>query len=79
MKNKTLKKRKREKLEQPSSSILAYEEDVGTHGIKTVNNWDKQKSIATFTVTKTESKRRKEREVSFAQCFLHWPLDGINE
>ena len=79
MKNKTWKKRKGAKLEQPTSAILAYEEDLGTHGIKTANNWDTQKSIATFTVTETENKRRKEREVSVTQFFVTCHEDGINE
>jgi hypothetical protein len=73
MKNKTWKKKKRQKVEHPPSSVLAYAQDLGTTGVKTVNNWDKQKSIATFTVTEMENKRRKEREVSTDQLFRPRP------
>jgi hypothetical protein len=47
-----------------NTTCAVYREDLGTHGTKIVNNWDKPKSIGSFTVTSKESKRRKHREVS---------------
>eukprot|EP00545_Synedropsis_sp_CCMP1620_P009434 CAMPEP_0119009662 /NCGR_PEP_ID=MMETSP1176-20130426/4517_1 /TAXON_ID=265551 /ORGANISM="Synedropsis recta cf, Strain CCMP1620" /LENGTH=390 /DNA_ID=CAMNT_0006962217 /DNA_START=126 /DNA_END=1298 /DNA_ORIENTATION=- len=64
------KKRKlsKEPLEKKSSLTgnNVYKIDLRGHGIKTVNNWDKPKSIAGFKVTKKENKRRKLRQMRFS-------------
>lgn len=70
MKDNKSKKRKlsKEPLEKKSSLTgnNVYKLDFRGHGIKTVNNWDKPKSIADFKVTKKENKRRKLRQMRFA-------------
>lgn len=66
MKSKRAKKRKLKELR----SVPAYKKDLGSHGIKVVNNWDKPKNISAFKVTKKENKRRKQREVSLLACLL---------
>jgi hypothetical protein len=66
MKNKKSKKRKLKDLLEKKSSLTGdnvYKKDLGTNGIKAVNNWDKPKSISEFKVTKKENKRRKQRQV----------------
>lgn len=60
MKSKRAKKRK-------FKEVPAYKKELGSHGIKVVNNWDKPKNISAFKVTKKENKRRKQREVSLIE------------
>jgi len=70
--SKKIKKRKlKELLAQKSTSVMAYDQDLGTHGIKVVNNWDRPKSISTFKVTKTENRRRTLRQVRTSHRWHH--------
>lgn len=62
MKNK--KKSKKRKLQDLHMEPTL--DELGSSGIKKVNNWDKPKSIASFKITKMENKRRKERELRFS-------------